>query len=191
VSFWNWRSSGPINSGGSALATPTTDLAPIELYTADTRVVGWIATSGQRVTDLLEEHDLLRLWRPNPGPTDESAPKAGQRVAEPAEGSGDWQSLVTEQVVLVMPPEWRVNRQLRLHRRLRRVAVSVGPFRLTGNVHLAPGTEPEGVLYRRRFLPLTDVHLLHDGEPAFEHVVSVVIVNTAHVTSLVPLISLA
>ena len=42
-----------------------------------------------------------------------------------------------------------------------------------------------------RFLPLTDAYILHNGEPPFEHVVSVVIVNTAHITSLVPLVTLA
>src|SRR3989304_623508 len=42
-----------------------------------------------------------------------------------------------------------------------------------------------------RFLPLTDAYLLHNGEPPFEHVVSVVIVNTAHITQLVPLVTLA
>ena len=41
------------------------------------------------------------------------------------------------------------------------------------------------------FLPLTDAYLLHSGEPSFEHVVSVVIVNAAHVAEIVPLITLA
>ena len=41
------------------------------------------------------------------------------------------------------------------------------------------------------FLPLTDAYLLHTGEPSFEHVVSVAIVNTAHVSQIVPLVTLA
>jgi len=150
--------------------------------------VAWVATSGQRVTDLLEEHDVLRLWRPNRTTVE---PDALNAAGNGAGENGEWQSLVTEQVVLVMPPEWRVNRQLRLHRRLRRVAVTAGPFRLTGNVHLAPDTEPGDLLTQRHFLPLTDVHVLHDADPPFEHVVSVVIVNMAHATSLVPLVTLA
>ena len=40
-------------------------------------------------------------------------------------------------------------------------------------------------------VPLTDAYLLHAGEPSFEHVVSVVIVNTLHVAQIVPLITLA
>jgi hypothetical protein len=91
-----------------------------------------------------------------------------------------------------MPPEWRASRQLRLHRRLRRAAVEAGPFHVTGNVHLAPGAEVDlGLVRTPGFLPLTDAYLLHDGEPPFEHVVSVVIVNGAHVTRIVPLATLA
>src|SRR5687768_18179153 len=41
-------------------------------YTADSRIVGWIAPNGQRVTDLLSESDELRLWQPSPGPLDET-----------------------------------------------------------------------------------------------------------------------
>ena len=107
--------------------------------------------------------------------------------------SGDWQSLVTEQVILAMPPEWRASRQLRLHRKLRRVAVTAGPFNVTGNLHIVPGAEPGPELLRNgpHFLPLTEAYILHNGEPPFEHVVSVVIVNTSHVTQMVPLVTLA
>jgi hypothetical protein len=100
---------------------------------------------------------------------------------------------MTAQLILAMPPEWRAARQLRLHRKLRRVAVTAGPFNITGNLHLSPGTEADEqlALRTRPFLPLTDAYILHNGEPPFEHVVSVVIVNTAHITQLVPLVTLA
>jgi hypothetical protein len=196
MTFWNWRrgSAGGVASGSAALAMTGTDLAPIELYTADARIVGWIEANGQRVTDLLNDQDELRLWHPSPGPiappvTDGSATDP----APPGDDSGEWQSIVTQQLILAMPPEWRAARQLRLHRKLRRVAISAGPFSITGNLHLAPGGEmDEQLLFRgRRFLPLTDAYILHSGEPPFEHVVSVVIVNTAHITQLVPLVTLA
>ena len=67
-----------------------------------------------------------------------------------------------------------------------------GPFSITGNVHVANGVQVGTHLLRGSgFLPLTDAYLLHAGEPSFEHVVSVVIVNTAHVTQIVPLVTLA
>ena len=38
---------------------------------------------------------------------------------------------------------------------------------------------------------MTEAYLLHTGEPPFEHVVSVVIVNTSHITQMMPLVTLA
>jgi hypothetical protein len=195
VTFWNWRrgTGAPAISGTSAVAIAN-DLAPIELYTADARIVGWIEANGHRVTDLLNVQDELRLWRPSPGPLDGVAGvDAGALSTDPDAAGGEWQSLVTEQVILAMPPEWRASRQLRLHRRLRRVALSAGPFNVTGNLHLPPGGEvgPHLLLRGQRWLPLTEAYLLHNGEPPFEHVVSVVIVNTAHVSQITSLVTLA
>ena len=191
MTFWNWRRGpGPSTTQGSTALASSPELAPIEIYTADSRVVGWIAPDGQRVTDLLNSRDELRLWRPSPGAFDETG-------ALPANGrvdgdSGEWESLATARVILAMPPEWRASRQLRLHRRLRRAALVAGPFSVTGNVHLPVGAEVSPHLLRgRAFLPLTDAYLLYNGEPSFEHVVSVVIVNTAHVAQIVPLVTLA
>ncbi len=141
VTFWNPRRGGPgpMATQGSAALAAAPELAPIELYTAESRIVGWIAPNGQRVTDLLCSQDELRLWRPSPGALDEtSEPSANGRV--PGD-TGEWESLPTAQVILAMPPEWRASRQLRLHRRLRRAAVIAGPFSVTGNVHLPPGAE--------------------------------------------------
>ncbi len=197
MTFWNWRraSGGAAPSGASAAAAalPGNDLAPIELYTADARIVGWISANHQRVTDLLNDNDELHLWHPSPGPIAAPADHTGDETVTAPDDSGEWQSIVTDQLVLAMPPEWRAARQLRLHRKLRRVALSAGPFSVTGNLHLAPGVEATdySVVRGRRFLPLTDAYLLHNGEPRFEHVVSVVIVNTAHITQLVPLVTLA
>lgn len=192
MTFWNWRRGpGPTATQGSAALAAAPELAPIELYTADARIVGWIAPNGQRVTDLLATKDELRLWRPSPGPLDEMSPLT---EADPAlaEENGEWESLATARVILAMPPEWRASRQLRLHKRLRRAALAAGPFSVTGNIHLQPGVEVGPHLLRSAgFIPLTDAYLLHNGDPPFEHVVSVVIVNAAHVSQMVPLVTLA
>jgi len=193
VTFWNLRR-GPASSAfqGNAAVAAVSDLAPIELYTADSRIVGWISANGLRVTDLLSGQDEVRLWRPSPGPLDATAmPPKGAHPGENGE-NGEWESLATARIVLAMPPEWRASRQLRLHRRLRRAAVVAGPFNLTGNVHLSPGLDVGLDLVRSPgFLPLTDAYLLHAGEPPFEHVVSVALVNAAHISKIVPLVSLA
>jgi hypothetical protein len=192
MTFWNWRRGATAAAtAGSAAVAFAPELAPIELYTADSRIVGWIAANGRRVTDLLNAQDELRLWQPSPGPID--APMSARDTAPNPDESGEWQSLLADQVILAMPPEWRASRQLRLHRKLRRVALTAGPFSVTGNLHIVPGGEPGPELLLRgpRFMPLTEAYLLHNGKPPFEHVVSVVIVNTAHVTQLVPLVTLA
>lgn len=194
MTFWNWRraSSSSATVGSSAVALEP-ELAPIELYTADSRIVAWIEANGRRVTDLLNSEDELRLWQPTPGPL---APELGPSAVSPGpshENGNEWQSVLTESVILAMPPEWRASRQLRLHKRLRRVAISAGPFNITGNLHLHPAVEVGHHLLTGspRFLPLTEAYLLHQAEPPFEHVVSVLIVNTAHITSLTPLVTLA
>lgn len=191
MTFWNWRRSPGTSApqGGEAVDVAP-ELAAIELYTADSRIVGWISPNGQRVTDLLTGNDELRLWRPSPGPLDDTSPPSSDGSV-PGQ-SGEWESLPTARVILAMPPEWRASRQLRLHRRLRRAAVLAGSFNVTGNVHLHPGVEVGIHLVRSQpFVPLTDAYLLHSGEPSFEHVVSVVIVNSAHIAQIVPLVTLA
>lgn len=177
--------------GSAALAAATAELVPIELYTLDSRIVGWIAPNGLRVTDMLNSRPEIRLWRPSPGPLDDKAMPASVDPDE-ASQSGEWHSLATEHIVLAMPPEWRASRQLRLHRRLDRAAVMAGPFSVTGNIHLTPGVEiGPHLLQLQPFLPLTDAHILHNADPHFEHVVSVVIVNAEHVSQILPLVALA
>ena len=192
MTFWNWRRGpGPSAAQGNVAVAASDDIAPIELYTADARIVGWIVPNGSRVTDLLTTQDELRLWRPSPGALDGDAMSPIDPAALPG-NAGEWESLATDRVILAMPPEWRANRQLRLHRRLRRAALHAGPFNITGNIHLAPGVEVGAHLLRtQRFIPLTDAYILHSGEPPFEHVVSVAIVNAAHVSQIVPLMTLA
>ena len=192
MTFWNWRRGpGPSTTQGNVAMAASAEIAPIELYTADSRIVGWIAPNGRRVTDLLTTQDELHLWRPSPGSLDGEAMPLADPSALPGD-SGEWESLATDRVILAMPPEWRASRQLRLHRRLRRAALHAGPFNVTGNIHLPPGVDVSHHLLRtQRFIPLTDAYILHDGEPPFEHVVSVAIVNTAHVSQIVPLMTLA
>ena len=82
MTFWNWRRGpGPSATQGSAAIAASPELAPIEIYTADSRIVGWISPNGQRVTDLLTSQDELRLWRPSPGPLEAvelPAPRPGR-----------------------------------------------------------------------------------------------------------------
>ena len=89
MTFWNWRRGpGPSATQGNVAMAASGEIAPIELYTADSRIVGWIAPNGQRVTDLLSTQDELRLWRPSPGALDE-------RSLPPTERRDRWIELST------------------------------------------------------------------------------------------------
>ena len=92
MTFWNWRRGTQTVSSGTAALSLAPDLAPIELYTADARIVGWVAAGGQRVTDLLNDNDELRLWRPAPGPLD-TTDVPERRLPNPADLNGEWQTL--------------------------------------------------------------------------------------------------
>lgn len=194
MTFWNWRrgAAQTATRGSAAVALAAAELVPIELYTADARIVGWIAPKGLRVTDVLNSRDEIHIWRPSPGPMNATTPPVPAANPEEAADNGEWRSLPTNDILLLMPPEWRASRQLRLHRRLDRAAVVAGPFSITGNIHLSPGVEVgPHLLGIRSFLPLTDAHILHLEEPHFEHVVSVAIVNARHVSRILPLVALA
>ena len=70
MTFWNWRRGpGPMAVQGSAAIAAASELAPIELYTADARIVGWIAPSGHRVTDLLDQPGRAAPVASEPGST--------------------------------------------------------------------------------------------------------------------------
>ena len=86
MTFWNWRrGTSAAATAGSAAVALAPDLAPIELYTADSRIVGWIAANGRRVTDLLNAQDELRLWQPSPGPI-EGPTSTRDAAPDPDEG---------------------------------------------------------------------------------------------------------
>ena len=126
VTFWNWRRGpGPTATQGRAASPSRPSSRRSSCTRADSRIVGWIAPNGQRVTDLLAQPDELRLWRPSPGPLDDTSHAVRHRQGRRRERRVG--VLATARVILAMPPEWRASRQLRLHRRLRRAAARRRP----------------------------------------------------------------
>ena len=91
MTFWNWRRGpGPSTTQGNVAMAASAEIAPIELYTADSRIVGWIAPNGRRVTDLLSTQDELHLWRPSPGSLDgEAMPPVALQVPVSGEYSSE------------------------------------------------------------------------------------------------------
>jgi hypothetical protein len=159
------------------------ELSAVDIYTLDGREVAWIATNGERASDMLNR--------------DGEIPLHGVTVADPADETVTFASmpsaddaptlLVRSNVRFIVPPPLPPNRHLRLHRRRVLIAMRMGPYEVSGQVHVRPGADAGDYLLRssRSFVPLTDVQLKHCEEPPFSRYLPVVIINVSHVTELI------
>ena len=148
-------------------ATAASDLEPIRIATDELELVGSVAPSGQRITDLLlRGQDLAFL-------------PAG---AEPSPTA--WNSIAPTEVLWVVPPPLPERRDWRPTAERTRIFVRIGRHRIVGAAHLAPGASAaDAVAARHPFLPLTDASLASDDASAPEDL-GVVIVNLARASEI-------
>lgn len=158
MSFWSWqRRRGGHTAGSAALATEPA-LEPVELYTPAGVIHGAVASHGGRMSDRLNEGTGLRVWLPD---------------------ADEWATVEIADILFVMPPAHISPRQLRVHRRRRRVALRLRGYEIVGTVHLIAGIDLDPYLIRRRlrFLPVTDAMVSATDGRAFERGASVILVN--------------
>lgn len=162
-------------------AVPWPVLAELEVYTRNRRLVGWIAPEGERTSDWMNRGHEIELLSPI------EAPMAAQRptLAAP-EGTLHRQRVSATEIVFAVPPSLPSGRHLRLHRRVIRIHFETEDYELHGRIHVRPGAEVGDYLLRssRVFVPITDVELTRVTEPVFSRSLSVVIVNSRHVSRL-------
>lgn len=176
MAFWSWTPRRiPAGDDGSAALAPQQLLEPIQLFTSESRISGWIAPNGERVTDLLNAQPRLRVW------------------VSTAAGQGSWESIDRDQVLLVAPPPHATQRQRRVHRSKHRVSATVGHYEAIGTAYLIPGIPLDPYLLRTRqaFLPMTGVWLRDTEDPAFEQQLDVAILNVGNLTQLRELLTLS
>lgn len=154
----------PLLSSGARAPDSTAALDPIRIITSAIELIGFVAPTGQRVTDmLLRGQDLAFL----------------ARGAEPAPDA--WISVAPADILFVIPPPlpssagWRPRTD-----GTTRTSVRVGPYRLVGIAH-RPVTADTAV--DQPFLPLTSVSIQRDGANEIEDV-EVAIVNIGRATEL-------
>ena len=167
--FWKvGRATGSQNTDGSAARALAPHLEPISVFASDRSFEGWIVAAERRVTDLLNDHQHLRVC------VDAAA--------------DEWEDVDRDDILFVAPPERLTDPQRRIHRRRNRLVALVGPYVVTGTVHILPGTALDPYLLRRqiRFLPMTNAWVTHRTDPAVELARPVVIVNTANLVELQP-----
>lgn len=159
------------------------DPEPVELYTAEALVAGFVMPGGQRLSDILNAASVVSLL--------DSRAVAYETDVDPSRT--DWDAVEAEEVLFVTPPPHVSQRELRIHRHSRRVQITIEPFQITGTLHVRPGIALDHYLVRspRRFIPLTSAVALFRGDPAWERVAPVVLVNAKRITYLSDLVSIA
>lgn len=172
--FWKvGRAAGSATVEGTAARAIEPRLEPIQLFTADRVVAGWIVAIDKRVTDLLNGRDTLRV------------------CVDPA--ADTWADVERESLLLVAPPPRSGPNPRRIHRHKRRVRAVVGPYAVEGVAHLPPGMPLDPYLLRTRqpFVALTEAIVTRDDERDGGDLHSVVIVNVHNLEELHTLLTLA
>jgi len=153
------------------------ELAPVEFFTADDHMVGTIDAGHERVTDQLNRDGAIAILAPEAeGTWLESAPVEGTKHP-------DWVSFDVGEVLLVVPPPQQSDPQRRLHRPRQPIDVRIGRFAVSGSVHVPPGAQASGYLYRvnPHFVPVTEAVIRSSEPDPFERRDAVVLVNLRRV----------
>ncbi len=171
MGIWGWLSGSRATRESAGAARGPIDASTLGIQTTTEWLEADIAGGRRRVTELLNEGEEISVW-------------VRDATAE-GDGSGRWRSIATDSILFVVPPPHSSDRQLQIHRRLRRLAIVVGPYRVKGRAHLTPGAEIDPYLLRRteRFVPLTEA-VVAGGTLPGPQAAPVVIVNTAHLEEL-------
>jgi hypothetical protein len=172
--FWNWQRRAANQSEGSAALAIEEEPHPIQFYTTAGMITANVEPNGQRMLDILNGQQELRVKDLELLPFDANA--LAMRVDE-------WASVDVHTVLLATPPPHVSPRQLRIHRRQRRVELQIGPFTVIGNAHMPPGFKLNDFLGRQheRFIPITSALLRHSDHPTLDRSVPVVLVNVGEV----------
>ena len=139
----------------------------VELLTADSAVAFELDQSGDRLTDLLNAHDTL----------------------DAVDAEGQPGTIAVEEILLAFPPPHPGHPQRRLHRPRRPIRMRVGPYRVEGQLHVPPGAQAIGYLYRvrPRFAPLTEAVIWSEDPDQIERRAPVVIVNVEAADHIEPI----
>jgi hypothetical protein len=172
-SFWTWRR-GAANfaTNGSAALEMVEEPEPVEIYTRGAMVTGSVISHGERMSDLLNHHNQLRVRAPRALPYGDV-----DEVRSTVEDS--WETIDVDEILFVTPPSHVSNPQRRVHRRQRRVLMRTGDFEILGQVHLLPGVElsPYALATRVHFLPVTKAMVRSTIDPFWERSADVILVN--------------
>ena len=147
-------------------------LGVVEFWTADQRLTVGMDLGHRRLTDLVNGQDSVRVVPFEVAPEDPSLPV-------PMRPDQAWSDLAVEDALLVFPPPQPTDPQRRLHRPKQAVEIRIGPFEISGSVHIPPGAQAAGFLFRQqaRFTPITRASVRDTRLVGYEQRAEVVLVN--------------
>lgn len=147
-------------------------LGVVEFWTAEQRLTVGMDLGHRRLTDLVNGQTAVRVVLFDMPPEDPSQPI-------PMRADQSWTDLSVEDALLVFPPPQPTDPQRRLHRPKQPVEIRIGPFEVFGSVHIPPGAQAAGFLFRlqARFTPITRATVRDTRLAGYEQRAEVVLVN--------------
>jgi hypothetical protein len=102
-----------------------------------------------------------------------------------------WSAVDRDEILFVAPPPHAGTRQRRLHRLKSGIEVRVGPYLVSGVLHLPLGSRVDAsLLYRQPgFWPVTSALVRWEGDDRLRRDFAVVIINSRHISEIRPLIA--
>jgi hypothetical protein len=135
---------------------------PIDVYTASYRVSGKLPTRFSRVGDIVNQASSTHL-------AVEEATIS--EYADPTATVSAMQALVSlDEALIVVAAEAEATGgrdDMRIQKRAVRAQIGLPPFRVTGSIHIAPGSRPaDGILFASdRYLVMTEVTIASGLHP--------------------------
>jgi hypothetical protein len=173
VSFWSKGRRGKESEEAPAIAAATaTSLAIVEFWAANRRTLVGMDLGQGRLTDVINGADFVSVVLLDGQPEDPSQP-IGMLSSQ------GWSRLPVGDALLILPPPQATDPNRRLHRPRQPVEIVIGPFLVSGMVHVPPGAQAAGFLLRQnvRFVAVTRAAVRDSQLEGFEQRADVVLVN--------------
>jgi hypothetical protein len=155
----------------AASVVAATLLAVVEFWTGEQRTLAGMDLSHGRLTDLINREAVVQIVPLENRPDDPS------QLIELRPGM-EWTEYPVAEALLVIPPPQATDPSKRLHRPRQPIDLAIGPFLISGMVHVPAGTQAAGFVFRHtaRFAPVTRATIRSSGE-GWEQYADVVLVN--------------